>query len=333
MDQTGNNVHLTLRVFNELSEEARQLTEESGQYFIQGAESLSIVPSRYSLLPSHDKVEQQQVQAMEPPVVDPVRAPVDPVFVAPSAPYIEPVMAQPIVSEPNVEMKVAPAVTPAPAPQEAISVERAELMRAARSLFRERGYVAVKLEEIADLADLSPRTLYAYFRTKNDLLLAVIISDFEVELAKGRKIVEGPIVDAKTAIDQLTSCHFPLGNDGPTSEMWRFAIAAFFSDPMSHFAREYQRCLDMVRQRYSELIRRLQSEDALPRALDADELAYILYSSATMSFLEHIHDNNAEFGILEDKLSKVSVRIVEWASFHPATAVPKDTSSSSDQSQ
>jgi hypothetical protein len=50
------NVELVLRVFDSIGEDARMLTEESGHYYIQGAEVLHIQPSFYSLLPSRDKI-------------------------------------------------------------------------------------------------------------------------------------------------------------------------------------------------------------------------------------------------------------------------------------
>ncbi|HPD82992.1 MAG: hypothetical protein R3D88_04175 [Alphaproteobacteria bacterium] len=42
------NVEITLSVFNGLGPEANQLTVESGQYYIQGAETLNIKPTNYA---------------------------------------------------------------------------------------------------------------------------------------------------------------------------------------------------------------------------------------------------------------------------------------------
>jgi hypothetical protein len=44
----GNNVELVLRVFNTMGENARMLSAETGQYYIQGAETLRIKPTGYA---------------------------------------------------------------------------------------------------------------------------------------------------------------------------------------------------------------------------------------------------------------------------------------------
>lgn len=43
------------------------------------------------------------------------------------------------------------------------------VLQAAKQLFREKGYSAVTVSEIADYADISVKTLFTYFRSKEDL--------------------------------------------------------------------------------------------------------------------------------------------------------------------
>src|SRR5438477_9368942 len=49
---------------------------------------------------------------------------------------------------------------------------RETIARAARELFAERGYHATTLPDIAEAADVSTRTIFAYFPSKEDILFS-----------------------------------------------------------------------------------------------------------------------------------------------------------------
>lgn len=133
----ANNVHLTLRVFDSLGENARQLTEESGQYFIQGADLINIAPSKYNVLPTQDTINTRQIAAPEVSIQNPVIP--EPMMVDPmmDQQMMEPVM-EPMVESyvPDMPMPETPMMEPvmdAPrasimdAPSMGVSVPTADL--------------------------------------------------------------------------------------------------------------------------------------------------------------------------------------------------------------
>src|SRR5438552_18301182 len=66
---------------------------------------------------------------------------------------------------------------------------RETIARAARELFAERGYHATTLPDIAEAADVSTRTIFAYFPSKEDILF----SDFALmEQALAQALAERP---------------------------------------------------------------------------------------------------------------------------------------------
>jgi AcrR family transcriptional regulator len=61
---------------------------------------------------------------------------------------------------------------------------RKEILQVASELFREHGYPSTSMEAIAQAADISPNTIYNYYRTKGQLLIAMIAASDESFLAK-----------------------------------------------------------------------------------------------------------------------------------------------------
>jgi len=57
-------------------------------------------------------------------------------------------------------------------------ITRAELIRAGRKLFSERGLYEVRIEDLAEQADVAKGTVYLYFQGKADLIHAVIAEGF-----------------------------------------------------------------------------------------------------------------------------------------------------------
>jgi AcrR family transcriptional regulator len=82
-------------------------------------------------------------------------------------------------------------------------VLRAGILTAAADLFRERGYRAATLDEIARRVGVSKPTLYGYFRSKEELLAAIFhraMSLFERDLDAIRASREAPVQQLRRVI-------------------------------------------------------------------------------------------------------------------------------------
>jgi AcrR family transcriptional regulator len=90
------------------------------------------------------------------------------------------------------------------------AAKRTRILEAAFEVCRRRGAVAARMEEVAALAQVSKGTLYRFFKSKEDLLLATIIANYEEDLrvmsarAPGARDADAPVAsDARVALDQL----------------------------------------------------------------------------------------------------------------------------------
>jgi len=110
------------------------------------------------------------------------------------------------------------------------------LLDAATTLFLERGYAGTTLTDVAERADVAPRTLYLHFATKGDLLRrcigVAIVDDAEpIALAERPAMVEAmsaPTLDER--IDRMASLTASLM--ARTGALLEIALQAAPSEPL-----------------------------------------------------------------------------------------------------
>jgi AcrR family transcriptional regulator len=124
---------------------------------------------------------------------------------------------------------------------------RAGILTAAADLFRERGYRAATLEEIARRIGVSKPTLYGYFRSKEELLAAIFhraMSLFERDLAAIRGSGERPAAQLRRLI------RFHVG--AVIAE--RSFLAVFFSEE-ANLPPRLSRAIRRRKARYDRVVR------------------------------------------------------------------------------
>ena len=80
---------------------------------------------------------------------------------------------------------------------------RQRILDAAYVLFRRRGYTRVSMDEIAAATDVTKRTLYYHFRSKDELLAAVLQGQHDLALAAFRTFGDKLSGSAEAIIDAL----------------------------------------------------------------------------------------------------------------------------------
>lgn len=82
---------------------------------------------------------------------------------------------------------------------------RAAIVSAALELFRERGFQATTVDDIAERADVAPRTFFRYFPTKEAVLFADAVAQRERITSRlaARPVDEHPFLSLTAAVDVL----------------------------------------------------------------------------------------------------------------------------------
>ncbi|WP_306334060.1 TetR/AcrR family transcriptional regulator [Streptomyces sp. KL118A] len=192
------------------------------------------------------------------------------------------------------------------APQQRGRGGRERILAAAAQLFASQGINATGMEQVADRAPVSKRTLYAHFRTKNDLVLAHLESlassgaTLEGVLAREDipprerilRLFDRPAVD-RPAVDQ------PAVDAAPVRGCPFIDAAAEFPDPESSvhsYAREQKiRMVQLVAALVTELGCRepavlaeqlvTLADGAASRAMVLDDADYGRYARAAAEVL------------------------------------------------
>ncbi|WP_082684029.1 MULTISPECIES: TetR/AcrR family transcriptional regulator [unclassified Mycobacterium] len=124
-----------------------------------------------------------------------------------------------VTINPNVYQQAGGALSPTPAPQlpttnrsKAKSDRRSQLIAAAERLVAERGYLAVRLEDIGAAAGVSGPAIYRHFPNKEALLVELLVG-ISTRLLAGAREVVAAAEDPASALDGLIDFHleFTLG--------------------------------------------------------------------------------------------------------------------------
>jgi len=94
------------------------------------------------------------------------------------------------------------------------SDRRLQLLSAAERLFAERGFLAVRLEDIGAAAGVSGPAIYRHFPNKESLLVELLVG-ISARLLAGARDVTGGTSEAATALDGLIDFHLDFALNEP----------------------------------------------------------------------------------------------------------------------
>lgn len=178
------------------------------------------------------------------------------------------------------------------------------MLQSAARLFREAGYDAVRMEDIAADARVSAGTLYNYFATKGDLLLAIVSMEVEEVLATGAGLVLAPGDTAEAALNALVGGYYDHSLVYLSKPMWRRAIALSIEAPGTPLSQRYTDLDRRLEVQVGDLIRSLQTRGLVARALDAGALGDILFNNLNMMFIEFVKDDAMPLAALQSAMRR-----------------------------
>ncbi|WP_187972850.1 TetR/AcrR family transcriptional regulator [Aquibium microcysteis] len=146
---------------------------------------------------------------------------------------------------------------------------------AAADLFTAKGFAETTMEDIAGLAEVSPPTIYNYFRSKSDILLGLLEISKEMMDEALDRIIEDPRGDPIDVICEFVRIDLQDGFDYRQKNVWRMISAAALEAQDERRA-AYIEAQSIFTRKLERLLRQMQLRGHVDRDVDALTAAQLL---------------------------------------------------------
>lgn len=188
-------------------------------------------------------------------------------------------------------------------------LRRNAIFQAAVKLFGSKGYVDTRMEEIARIAGVSVPTVYAYFPSKAELMVALYEADREMVSSAKQALIAAPPKDTVQVIAKMILIELSNGLDYLDADMWRELVASGIKagNPDYHASMD-----ELNRQAFDipmgQLLESLQQRKSIANDVDIDS-AVATFSDLSMAIFHQQLSRGHPWSWVEDRVIK-TVRTV-----------------------
>jgi AcrR family transcriptional regulator len=183
------------------------------------------------------------------------------------------------------------------------------ILGAAVRQFRANGYRSVRIEDIADIAEVSVGTVYNYYQTKGDILIATVAMEVEEVLGSGAAIVASPPPGVDAALLALIFQYYDHSLKYLSKEMWRSAMALSIEAPGTPNGLRYAELDQRLSAQVADLLSALQARGEVRRDLDAVALGQVIFNNLNQMFIDFIKDDAMPLEDLRERVAQQTAPI------------------------
>jgi AcrR family transcriptional regulator len=157
--------------------------------------------------------------------------------------------------------------------------EREEkILAVAEDLFKQQGFEGTTIAQIADRANISPVTVFNYYKTKGELLLALIADENEALLARLDRMPARRTIEPIPALASFFTAIVEESLRKVDKNSWRQVIATSVTMAESEFGVAYANLRDELKGSLRALLDRLVANGQLAGDDELDALADLCYT-------------------------------------------------------
>ncbi|HEY4162264.1 MAG TPA: TetR/AcrR family transcriptional regulator [Dongiaceae bacterium] len=179
---------------------------------------------------------------------------------------------------------------------------RRDILAAAAKLFRRDGFADTTIETIAQEAEVAAGTVYNYFESKGDLLIALVALDGEEVRTAGRAIINNPPRDAVQAVNKLLAFYIDHSLIHLSKELWRNAMATALTQPTSRFGIGYAELDRKLADQVGDLVGILQQRAQVDARIDSRIAGDVLFAVVNSLFMLFVSREEMPIAMLKKAL-------------------------------
>lgn len=171
------------------------------------------------------------------------------------------------------------------------SQRRHAMLTTAKRLFEQNGIESTTMAMIAAEVGVSTPTVFNYFGTRDELLLAIILDGHARALESNRRIPrrsgKGLAVDLTDLLARFTRYSMQIFN----KPVWRYADSAAIRQPKSEFVQRYAQIDAVLREEIESVLKDQTGETRRGDGCDTAALAAIIYNHWNAHYIAFIKDD------------------------------------------
>jgi len=178
-----------------------------------------------------------------------------------------------------------------------------KIKKAAKEIFLSKSYSETTMEEIAEKAEIGVGTLYNYFKSKDEIYIAIMSEEFDFDQEDGVQLEDDIDNDvAKIVITFIWKSCKGLKLMG--KRVWKELMSAVLSNSKSNnFLFKGMIRLDYkFINKLKVLLENVKNKGYLLPNFNTDEAAYTIYSVVMTQFILYIYSEDTTFNSLENNI-------------------------------
>lgn len=188
----------------------------------------------------------------------------------------------------------------------------AAILRSAAYLITKKGFDRTTVEDIAARAEVAVGTVYNYFGSKNELLVALMERETRDLLREGEAVSASLDVRVETALAGLLWTYAKGFLTKYDRRMLREVFAAAFLQPEALGKKMTRLDYELMGQ-IVELLRKYQQAGILKKTLPLDQAALVLYGSFALVLMIYLEYQEMTLDTVEQQLTtSVGLALQDW---------------------